>query len=73
MSNLLMKIPIGDWVEGIIDWMNDNMDGFFDAIRNVLDLLIESLGDFLAWVPFIIILLVVVFMAKLTCINKCNG
>lgn len=39
------RIPLGDWVEVILDWLLATLGGFFTVIRNLL----ESLYELLLW------------------------
>ena len=32
----LLEIPLAKWVDGIMDWLLTNLDGFFDAIGFVI-------------------------------------
>lgn len=50
------KIPVGEWASAVFDWLKDNFSGFFDALADGAEALIEML----LWVlqtphPFIII------------------
>src|SRR5699024_812489 len=40
------RIPLGDWVEVVLDWLLATLGTFFTVIRNLL----ESLYEFLLWV-----------------------
>ena len=37
------RIPIGSTIESFFDWLTDNMDGFFDAITDVGEAVVEGL------------------------------
>lgn len=45
------KLPFGDFIEGIVDFLVDNGAGFFDAVSESLSSLIYGLTDLLLWVP----------------------
>lgn len=45
------RIPIGEWVEGVVDWIRDNFEGFFDLIALVVRFLVDGLTDGLLAVP----------------------
>jgi len=51
------KIPLGRWVEGLVNWITDNFDWFFDALSDGLGFLIEALVDLLAVTPPIVLIL----------------
>ena len=40
-----LKIPIGDWVESGVDWVQDNLTGVLDGISDGLGLVIDSFED----------------------------
>lgn len=56
------RIPLGTWVEGLVDWVRDNLRWLLDAIALVARWLVESLTDVLLSAP---IALVVVIAALL--------
>jgi glycine betaine/proline transport system permease protein len=37
------KIPIGKWAAGIVSWMTDNLDWFFDNLSLVLEMIINNI------------------------------
>jgi glycine betaine/proline transport system permease protein len=37
------KIPIGKWAAGIVGWMTDNLDWFFDNLALLLELIIDNI------------------------------
>ncbi len=45
------KIPLGDYMETVVDWLTDNAAGFFDAVSISLEWLILSLVDLMQWFP----------------------
>lgn len=45
------RIPVGEWVEGVVDWIRDNFEGFFDLIALVVRFLVDGLTDGLLFVP----------------------
>lgn len=51
------KIPLGRWVEGLVNWITDNFDWFFDALSDGLGFLIDALVDLLAVTPPIVLIL----------------
>ncbi len=57
------EIPIGDWVESGVDWVQDNLTGVLDGISDGLSLLIDSFEDGLLAVPPLLLALVIVAIA----------
>lgn len=53
------RLPIGEWVEGFVDWIRDNFEGFFDLIALVVRFLVDGLTDGLLAVP--VVLAIVLF------------
>ncbi|MCL6417122.1 choline ABC transporter permease subunit [Aestuariirhabdus sp. Z084] len=45
------KIPLGQWMEMLVDWLIGNAAGFFDAISESLEWLILGLTDWLLQCP----------------------
>jgi len=57
------EIPIGEWVESGVDWVQDNLTGVLDGIADGLGLVIDSFEDRLLAVPPILLALVIVAIA----------
>jgi glycine betaine/proline transport system permease protein len=52
------KIPIGKWIEDLVDLLIDHAGWLFDAISSVLGFLIDSLTDIMQWFwPLVLIAL----------------
>ncbi len=45
----MIRIPIGAWFEGLINWIKDTFEGFFDACGNVIDACISVCETMLEW------------------------
>ncbi len=45
------KIPLGQWMKGFVDLLNDHAAWVFNLISDVLGFLIEGLTDLMLWVP----------------------
>ena len=53
------KIPLGKWVERLVDFLDTNFAWFFDFITDFLKILIEGLTDLLLWLhPIAVIVLI---------------
>lgn len=57
------RIPLGEWVEGLVDFLGDALGGLFDAIATVLGVVYESLEWLLRTPPFWAIILVFAALA----------
>lgn len=57
------RIPIGERVEDVVDWLTDNLDPLFDLVDTVLTTLIERFEDFLNWPPPVVLALVLGLLA----------
>lgn len=60
---LNMKIPIGDFMEKVITWMTANFSGLFDAIKQGLESIINSINWVLLAIPIILFIIAAVFLA----------
>ena len=49
------KIPLGKWMNGFVDFLNEHAAGFFNTISEVLGFLIEGLIAILQWFPPLIL------------------
>ncbi|MDT0157683.1 proline/glycine betaine ABC transporter permease [Microbacterium sp. ARD32] len=45
------RVPIGDWVDVVVDWLRDNVKWLFDFISTVVGFLVDSLSDILTTLP----------------------
>ncbi len=52
-----IRIPVGQWVETIVNWMTENFSTFFDSIKMVVEFVLVQLDSFFIWVPWPIALL----------------
>jgi glycine betaine/proline transport system permease protein len=59
------KIPIGKWMESIVDWLTYNADFIFDAISISLEWLILGIVGFFVWLPPFIPIIVTAALAWL--------
>ncbi|GAA1366311.1 proline/glycine betaine ABC transporter permease [Arthrobacter rhombi] len=65
MGENLFRIPVGHWVETVLDWITANFNAFFDVVKTVF----QNFNDALVWVltapPFWAIILVLAILAWL--------
>jgi glycine betaine/proline transport system permease protein len=57
------RIPVGDWVETGVDWIQDNFTGALDGVSNGLGLVIGSFEDGLLAVPPLLLAALIVALA----------
>ncbi|GAB0166903.1 proline/glycine betaine ABC transporter permease [Lysinibacillus sp. CTST325] len=66
MNNFLDNIPVipvGPWVESVMDWLTSNFSVFFNLIQKNGKLLMNQVTDLLVSIPPIILILLVVIFA----------
>ncbi|UNK17559.1 proline/glycine betaine ABC transporter permease [Paenibacillus sp. N3/727] len=60
------KIPLAEWIESLVSWMEDYLSGFFDAVATVIEGIVNAFSD-LFMLPhpliFIVILGILAFLA----------
>ncbi len=57
------RIPVGDWVNSIVNFITANFGGFFDVVRAIFGGLYNALDYALATPPFWVILLVLIALS----------
>jgi glycine betaine/proline transport system permease protein len=57
------RIPIGEWVERGVDWIQDNLTGVLDGIADGLTFVINAFEDALQAVPPLVLAAVIVALA----------
>jgi glycine betaine/proline transport system permease protein len=57
------RIPVGDWVEAAVDWVQRNFTGTLDGLSDGLGLLIDSFEDALLAVPPLLLAALIVLLA----------
>lgn len=63
--NAVPRIPFGDGVENVVNWMLDNWAGFFDAIATGINTVVGWLQDGLMSVPIFVLVAVLAVLALL--------
>jgi len=56
-------IPVGEWVEQGVEWVQDNMTGILDAVADGIGLVVDSFEDGLLAVPPLLLAAVIVLIA----------
>lgn len=64
-DDLLFRIPMGAWVDTLVDWLTDTLGGLFDVVGTVLRTLFEVLAGVTATPPFWAVTAVLVLAALL--------
>lgn len=54
----LPKIPIGSWVDAIVEWARVELGSFFDVITSIIDFLISGFRDAMLFLPPIVLILI---------------
>ena len=57
------KIPLGKWIKGFVDFLNENVAWLFDFIADVLGFLIEGFIDLLSWMNPLVLVIAVAGLA----------
>lgn len=65
VADLEFRLPLGDWVESIVDWMTSALAWLFDFIKVVLNGLFDGMDIVLGSPPMWIVALVLVGLAYL--------
>lgn len=56
------KIPVGSWVDSLVDWARVALEPLFNVITIVIDSLVSGLRDGLLFVPPILLILIVMIL-----------
>lgn len=65
MSEQLLDIPLGDWVETLVNWITDTFAVVFDAIKFILEGVYSGLLTVLGEPPFLVVAIVLAILAFL--------
>lgn len=66
----MIRLPIGFYVEKGVDWLTQNLDGFFGGIKYVLESIINGFEFVYISIPFIIMLILITVLAYFTAGKK---
>lgn len=56
-------IPLGNWIEDLVDWVVSNFRWIFQLIRWPISYVLDSIESFFLWIPPIVFLLVLALLA----------
>ena len=59
------RIPIGEWVASVVDWVKDNLAALLDVISFVVRFLVDGLTDILVGTPFPVMIAIFALIAWL--------
>jgi len=68
-----LQLPLGDWIDAIMDWVLVNWGVFFDVIGDVLRQALLSIEKFLLWLPWVVVVIVVGIIAWRVTRNRAAG
>ncbi len=57
------KIPLGEWIATLVDWLTANGAFFFDAVSTGIGALINSFTALLQWMPALVFIALVALLA----------
>ncbi|WP_453994144.1 glycine betaine ABC transporter substrate-binding protein [Bacillus nitroreducens] len=60
------KIPLGEWVDSLVEWLTVAWAGFFNFITNVIDGLLDIIVDVLSIGPPVILILLLTLLVTYT-------
>lgn len=59
------RIPVGDWIETVFDWVKDTLGTVFDMIADGISATVSGLADLLQWPPALVLVVVLALLAWL--------
>ena len=65
----IITIPLADWVDNIMSWLLNNLEGVFDAIGFVILQVMLTVENFFLYLPWFVMILII-FAAGWTFIGK---
>ncbi|MCA9847993.1 MAG: ABC transporter permease subunit [Dehalococcoidia bacterium] len=57
------RIPLEDWADSAVDWMRADLRGFFQAVKEPIELIMDNLESLLLWLPDWVVVLILVAVA----------
>ncbi|MBT2474327.1 proline/glycine betaine ABC transporter permease [Microbacterium sp. ISL-103] len=57
------RIPVGTWIEAVVDWVKTNLDGLLDVISFVMSFLVEGLTSALLAPHFAVVIVIAALIA----------
>jgi glycine betaine/proline transport system permease protein len=59
------RIPVGDWIESVFDWVQETMGRAFDVIADAISASVGGLTDLLQWPPALVMVAILAGLAWL--------
>lgn len=63
MGNLIPKIPLNRWIESLVGWLDDNLEWFFNGIKEVIGFIVDSFAALFMVIPPIVLILIFAALA----------
>ncbi|MBM6618972.1 ABC transporter permease [Bacillus suaedaesalsae] len=63
MEGMIPKLPLAPYVDGLVEWLTDNLAGFFDFITIGLEGFVDGLVALLVFIPPLLLILAIGFVA----------
>ncbi|MFS8542268.1 MAG: proline/glycine betaine ABC transporter permease [Limnochordales bacterium] len=57
-----VRLPLGNWMNAVVDWLVDNLAPVFRAVRHVISTFLNGTEDFLQWLPWPVVILAVALL-----------
>ncbi|MEV8250053.1 proline/glycine betaine ABC transporter permease [Microbacterium sp. NPDC076768] len=57
------RIPIGIWIESVVDWIKENLEGLLDFISFIVSFLVEGVTDILLAPNFAVVIVIAALIA----------
>lgn len=57
------KLPLGSWMNVLVDWLIENFAMVFDTIKNIISLVLNNFEKFLVWLPWWAVLLLIILFS----------
>ncbi|HET7616360.1 MAG TPA: glycine/betaine ABC transporter, partial [Bacillales bacterium] len=62
-DQLFPKLPLADWVEAFVEFLQDNITWFFDTVQNVIETVTGWVVDLLSIGPPFLLIIVIALLA----------
>lgn len=59
----LPRVPVGDWFQAVVNWLEDNVGPFFDFVDLVVRSAVQGLTTALNWPPPLVLVVVLALLA----------
>lgn len=66
----MIRLPIGDYVETGVDWLTNNLAGFFGGIKSAIEAVINGFEFIYIGIPFLVMLMLIIVLAYFTAGRK---